>query len=81
MHGGFCTICNLQLAGRLRKYCRDHSRQASTLLKRQYRRDEKAKSVRYWLEEWAKKTEEERKVYFRNYMRAYRRRKRGRSAA
>jgi hypothetical protein len=77
MRAGFCSLCNLQLTGRLRKYCRDHSRQASTLLKRQYRRDERAKGPGYWRKEWAKKTEEERKAYFRNY----RRRERGRSAA
>jgi hypothetical protein len=80
MRGAFCSVCSLQLTGRLRKYCRDHSRQASTLLKRQYRRDEKAKGVKYWLKEWAKKTDEERRAYFRNYRREYRRRRAGRTA-
>lgn len=68
-----CTYdkCPEPIVGRLRKYCRAHSRQASAIWKRQHPE---------WRTPW-KKTDEERRTYFREYMRRYRQRKReGRAA-
>jgi hypothetical protein len=77
---GLCRYCHQNpIVGRRRKYCPDHARNASAILKREYRRDWKARGDKYWLSDW--KSDEERKAYFRTYMREYRRRRRSRRAA
>src|SRR3546814_9845468 len=74
MDRGFCVFCHLRpIEGRKRKYCIDHARQASLLLKRYHRRLWKALGDKYWLADWKHKTPEERRTYFREYMRRYRR--------
>ena len=76
MDGGFCFSCHIKpILGRKRKYCEEHSRLASVLWKREHRRRWKAMGEKYWLTEWKNKAPEERKTYFREYMRQYRRRK------
>jgi hypothetical protein len=63
---GPCQHCRTApVTGRKRKYCDEHSRQASAIWKR--RNPELRGS-------W--KNPEDRKAYFRTYMREYRRRKR-----
>ena len=68
-----------------RRYCRQCGRKASALYNRELRREAKAAGERYWLAWWEKAFGEEaplkRREYQRNYMRAYRRRKREESAA
>jgi hypothetical protein len=81
MERRLCSYCNTNpIVGRGRKYCPDHTRQASTIWKRKHRRLWKALGDKYWLADWKHKTPEERRAYFRNYMRAYRRRRAGRAA-
>ena len=71
MDRGLCRYCHQNpIVGRRRKYCPEHARNASTILKRQYRRDWKAQGDKYWLTDW--KSDEERRAYFRTYMRRYR---------
>lgn len=82
MDRGLCRYCNQNpILGRRRKYCPDHARNASAIWKREFRRQEKAKGEKYWLADWKHATPDERRAYFRNYMRAYRRCRRARSAA
>ena len=69
-----CVCCDLPVQGRKRKYCDQHSRTASTRWKRAYRLVCKRKGDQYWLSDWKNKTTEERRAYFRDYMRKYRRR-------
>ena len=69
-----CVICFRPLSGRFRKYCQSHSRLASAIWKRTHRRLWKVSGDRYWLSDWKNRTTEERRTYFRSYMRAYRRR-------
>ena len=77
---GLCHWCQTALiVGRKRKYCPEHSRQASLIWKRVHRRLWKAAGDPYWLADWKHKTVEERRAYFRTYMRAYRKKlRRGR---
>ena len=78
-----CDHCQRRPARR--RYCRPCGRQASALYNRELRREAKAAGEKYWLEWWEKAFGEEaplkRREYQRNYMRAYRRRKREESAA
>ena len=70
---GLCHWCQAApIVGRKRKYCLEHSRQASLLWKRKHRQLCKATCDKYWLADWANKTPEERRAYFRMYMRGYR---------
>ncbi len=70
-----CHHCHTApVTGRKRKYCDKHSREASAIWKRAHRRLWKAQGDKYWLSEW--KSDEERRAYFRTYMREYRRRRR-----
>ena len=70
---GLCHWCQTApIVGRKRKYCLEHSRQASVIWKRKYRRLWKAAGDKYWLVDWTNRTPEERRAYFRTYMRAYR---------
>ena len=74
---GLCISCNTApVVGRARKYCPKHSRQASALWKRAHRRLWKAMGDKYWLADWKHTTSEERRAYFRNYMRSYRQKRR-----
>jgi len=76
MERGLCIFCHAApVTGRKRKYCDQHSRLASTNWKRAHRRIWKAAGDKYWLADWKHKTAEERKEYFRAYMRRYRREK------
>jgi hypothetical protein len=76
MDRGLCHSCHVKpILGRKRKYCEEHSRLASVLWKRERRRLWKEKGQKYWQDAWENKTPEERKAYFRQYMRQYRRRK------
>ncbi|MGH9463947.1 MAG: hypothetical protein ACRD1X_22315 [Vicinamibacteria bacterium] len=78
-----CEHCQKRRARR--RYCRPCGRKASALYNRKLRREAKAAGEKYWLAWWEKAFGEEatlkRREYQRNYMRAYRRRKRVRSAA
>jgi hypothetical protein len=79
MEKGLCNYCRQNpIVGRNRKYCPEHARQASAIWKREHRRAWKAEGDKYWLADW--KTPEERRAYFRTYMREWRRRRRGRAA-
>jgi len=70
---GLCHWCQTApIVGRKRKYCLEHSLQASLIWKRKHRRLWKAAGDPYWLADWKNKTPEERRAYFRAYMRAYR---------
>jgi hypothetical protein len=72
-----CLHCFLRpVVGRKRKFCDEHASQASAIWKRAHRRLWKAQGDKYWLADW--KSPEERRAYFRTYMRAYRLRKRSR---
>jgi len=72
-----CGHCGQQLlVGRQRKYCDLCSPLASLLWKRRHRRLWKAAGDPYWLTDWKHKTSDERRTYFRDYMRAYRRQQR-----
>jgi len=73
MDKGLCIFCHLTpVTGRNRKYCKEHSRLASTLWKRRHRRIWKLAGDQYWLIDWKNKAPEERRAYFRAYMRQYR---------
>jgi len=81
MDRGLCSYCRQNpVVGRNRKYCPDHARQASAIWKREHRRVWKAAGDKYWLDEWKNKTPEERRAYFRDYMREWRRRRAQRAA-
>jgi hypothetical protein len=70
-----CLYCQTApLAPGKRKYCAEHSRQASAIWKREHRRLWKAQAEKYWLADWP--SPEARRAYFRAYMRSYRLRKR-----
>jgi hypothetical protein len=72
MRRGLCGYCHLSpIVGRCRKFCTEHSRQASTIWKRLYPGDRTDWNV----------TPEKRRAYFREYMREYRRRQRHPGAA
>jgi hypothetical protein len=72
---GPCHYCHqAPVSGRKRKYCDEHSREASAIWKREHRRLWKAQGDKYWVSEW--KSPEDRRAYFRTYMRGYRRRRR-----
>ena len=64
MDRGLCIYCQLRAVARTkRKYCEEHSRQASALWKRHHRRLWKAAGDKYWLADWKHKTRsEERRV-------------------
>jgi hypothetical protein len=80
MDKGLCRYCHQDpVVGRKRKYCPEHSRQASAIWKRIHRQLWKAQGDKYWLTEW--KSDDERRAYHRHYMRAYRERQRGRADA
>jgi len=70
-----CSYCQKDLPPGKRKYCSTHSNLASVLWKREHRRLWKQKGEKYWLSDWKSKSHEERKEYFRRYMRNYRRRR------
>jgi len=69
-----CVLCHQTLEFRFRKYCKAHSSLASAIWKRVHRRLWKKAGDPYWLSDWKNRTIEERRTYFRNYMRRYRRR-------
>src|SRR2546427_13289880 len=74
---GLCDWCQTApIVGRKRKYCPEHSRQASLVWKRKHRKLWKAAGDKYWLADWKNKTPEERRAYFRTYKRAYRKKRR-----
>jgi hypothetical protein len=76
MDRGLCIFCHLEpVTGRKRKYCDLHSKLASTLWKRQHRRLWKAAGEKYWDADWKGRTPDERRAYFRTYMRVYRERR------
>jgi hypothetical protein len=76
MNKGMCVFCHARpITGRKRKYCDEHSSLASVLWKRNERRTFPA-SQGDWLINWKNKSPEERKAYFRAYMREYRRKRR-----
>jgi hypothetical protein len=76
MDRGLCNFCHLApITGRKRKYCDLHSKLASTLWKRKHRRAWKDAGDKYWEADWKQKTADERRAYFRTYMREYRKRK------
>ncbi len=75
MSRGLCVACHNPLKPGFQKYCEAHSKLASALWKQEHRRGWKAAGDPYWLSDWKNKTPEERRAYFRVYMRAYRRRK------
>lgn len=70
-----CDHCRTGVA--LRRYCRVCSSRASTLYKRQARREAKAAGERYWFDWWVKTYGDaallQRREYQREYMRRYRR--------
>ena len=70
-----CAVCGTPLRAPRRKYCTAHGNLASLLWKREQRRKWKQAGDAYWESDWKNKTSEERRAYFREYMRAYRRRK------
>jgi hypothetical protein len=73
MDRGLCIYCHVApITGRKRKYCDEHSDLASTIWKRKHRRVWKAAGDKYWLSDWKHQTPEERRAYFREYMRRYR---------
>ena len=75
MDRGLCVFCQLApVTGRKRKYCDQHSSLASTIWKRKHRSVWKALGDPYWIADWKNKTPEERRAYFREYMRKYRKR-------
>lgn len=75
MDRGMCSHCGCRpITPPLRKFCALHSRMASTLWKRASRRRWRAAGDPYWQSDWVHKTVEERRKYFREYMRGYRRR-------
>jgi hypothetical protein len=79
MERGFCFSCHLKpISRRNRKYCALHSSQASILWKRRQRQLWKQSGQTYWLDNWKHKSDEERRTYYRNYMRAYRRKAKSR---
>ena len=69
-----CEHCAKSRA--LRRYCASCSRRASSLYKREARREAKAAGERYWLDWWLKTYGEDaivkRRMYQRRYMRKYR---------
>ena len=80
MAGRLCVFCGVNpILGRKRKYCHEHSAQASTIWKRLNRRQWRTAGDPYWLSDWKNKTVDERRHYFRHYMRRYRARKASRS--
>jgi hypothetical protein len=82
MSRGLCFYCHTRpILPPKRKYCDAHSRVASVVWKREHRRQWKALGDRYWLADWKHKTDEERRAYFRAYMRAYRLKRRRQRAA
>jgi hypothetical protein len=81
MERPLCAYCHTRpLMGRGRKYCPEDGPKASVIWKREHRRAWKASGDKYWLADWKHKTSEERRAYFRDYMRKYRRRRAGRAA-
>lgn len=76
MEQGLCHYCQLNpITGKRRKYCEQHSAQASLIWKRVHRRLWRNAGASTWLVDWKHKSADERKAYFRQYMREYRRRK------
>jgi hypothetical protein len=76
-----CRHCRQQpVVGCKRKYCDVCSPLASLFWKRVHRRLWKAAGDQYWLTDWKHKTPDERRAYFRVYMRAYRQRQQNREA-
>ena len=72
MSGGLCSYCHLQpIVGRCRKFCPEHSRQASAIYRRLHPE---------WRADW-NVTKEKRQEYFRDYKREYRQLRRDRGAA
>jgi hypothetical protein len=74
MEKGTCRHCSEPLKTGQRKYCAHCAPLASRLWKRDHRRLWKAAGDPYWLTDWKHKTPDERRAYFRTYMRRYRRR-------
>ncbi len=69
-----CSACHIQAVPRLRrKYCTVCGLRASVLWKRAKRHAWKQSGQKYWLDNWKHKSDAERRAYFREYMRAYRR--------
>ncbi len=73
-----CSACqeNPVAPGR-RKYCTECGAHASVLWKRRQRRAWKRLGQKYWRDNWKHTSDEERCAYFRQYMRAYRRKQPG----
>jgi hypothetical protein len=81
MNPALCLYCHTRPIPPLkRKYCDVHSGEASAIWKREHRRQWKALGDRYWLADWKHKSDEERRAYFRAYMRAYRLKRRAATA-
>lgn len=71
-----CERCKCrQVPHHRRKYCDKCGTLASTLWKREKRKEWKNAGQRYWLDAWKHVSAEEKRRYFREYMRRYRRRR------
>lgn len=68
-----CSNCRIRIVSPTRKkYCVPCGANASAIWKRRQRRIWNQLGQPYWLDNWKHKTDEERRAYYRNYMRAYR---------
>jgi hypothetical protein len=77
MERGLCAYCHIRpVRFPRRKYCDEHAKISSLLWKRRHRQQWKASGDPYWTESWKNKTDDERRAYFRDYMRRYRLRRR-----
>lgn len=70
-----CCHCQSRpISGRKRKYCDVCSSEASAIWKRAQRARWSRSGEKYWRADWH--SDEQRRVYFREYMRRYRQRRR-----
>lgn len=71
-----CSACQAKpVAPNRTKYCSDCAASASVLWKRRQRRAWKQSGQKYWRDNWKHKSDQERRAYYRAYMRTYRARK------
>src|SRR5262245_6963241 len=72
-----CHSCEVRrISPRRRKFCDRCGMLASLVWKREKRREWRGLGQKYWLDAWKHVSDEERKAYFRTYMREYRQNKR-----
>lgn len=68
-----CSACRARpVPPDRRKYCNECGARASALWKRHQRRAWRESGQKYWLDNWKHKPTEERRAYYRRYMRLYR---------